>query len=259
MFNNFYLGEWKMKLKNYHLVLFVVGFVMGVLLIFQFKLVNIPESKDKTETETTSEQVTTSLVNEISEAKELRNSLKEKSQGLITELDDLANVEPELSEMKSEMDLYRIEAGFAEVIGSGVEVTLDDNAESSSENEKLGDPNLYLLHDEDILKVLNELRAGGAEALSLNGQRLLSISEVQCVGPTILVNKTHRLTPPFIITAIGDSDNMEKSLNMTGGVVDSLKVWGIHINIEKKDELIVPAYSGGLNYEYVQPIQDEEE
>lgn len=62
-------------------------------------------------------------------------------------------------------------------------------------------PNLYLVHDEDILKVVNELRAAGAEAISINGQRLIANSEIICSGPTIRVNR-RPLAPPFVIKAL---------------------------------------------------------
>ena len=67
-----------------------------------------------------------------------------------------------------------------------------------------------------------------------------------------------RQTPPFVITAIGDATNMENSLKMRGGVVDNLKVWGIQVNIKKQAQITIPAYSGGLSFEYAQLAGEEE-
>ena len=88
--------------------------------------------------------------------------------------------------------------------------------------------NLYIIHDEDILKVINELRAAGAEAISLNDQRLISTSEIRCAGPTISVNNT-RVAAPFVIKAIGNAKSMEDAIKMRGGVAETLSVWGIQV------------------------------
>ena len=81
-------------------------------------------------------------------------------------------------------DGLMLASGQTAVKGPGVIVTLDD----SKKMVKNDDPNLYLIHDEDMLKVINELRAAGAEAISINGQRLTGNSEIRCAGPTISVS-----------------------------------------------------------------------
>lgn len=91
------------------------------------------------------------------------------------------------------MDLLRYQAGLCAVEGPGIMVTLND----SKQKVKLGDnQNLYIVHDEDLLRVINELRAAGAEAIAINDQRLVSRSEIRCVGPTVTVNGK-MFGPPF--------------------------------------------------------------
>ncbi|MCL6559007.1 MAG: DUF881 domain-containing protein, partial [Firmicutes bacterium] len=116
-------------------------------------------------------------------------------------------------------------------------------------------PNLYVLHDEDVLRVLNELRAAGAEVMAINGERLLSTSEVRCIGPTILINKAKRLAAPFVITAIGDPDTMANALKMRGGVIDTLQqFWGIQVSIRKLSQVTVPAYKGSRVFTYARTV-----
>ena len=76
-------------------------------------------------------------------------------------------------------------SGLEPVKGPGLIVTLTDSTQPLQPGEN---PNLYTVHDEDILKVVNELRAGGAEAIAVNEQRLIATSEIRCAGPTVLVN-----------------------------------------------------------------------
>ena len=132
-------------------------------------------------------------------------------------------------------------AGTTAVKGPGVVVSIEDNT------------NLYIIHDEDILKVINELRAAGAEAISLNDQRLISTSEIRCAGPTISVNNT-RVAAPFVIKAIGNAKSMEDAIKMRGGVAETLSVWGIQVDIKKDNNIVIPAYKGATEFKYVTAI-----
>lgn len=144
-------------------------------------------------------------------------------------------------------------AGMTALEGPGIILTIDDSGKIA---KKDNDPNLYLVHDEDILKVVNELRAAGAEAISINDQRLTANSEIRCAGPTISVNNV-RSAPPFEIRAIGDKDNLISAINMRGGVADSLKVWGIKLDIQPSDNVWIPAYKASSKYKLATPSTKE--
>jgi uncharacterized protein YlxW (UPF0749 family) len=116
-------------------------------------------------------------------------------------------------------------------------------------SENAGQEDLFIIHDEDLLKVVNELRDAGAEAISINDERLLSTSEMRCAGSTVSVNN-NRYAAPYIIKAIGSPENLEYALRMPGGVSDVLARWGIELAIEQKDKLIIKAYTGVIQYKY---------
>ena len=143
-------------------------------------------------------------------------------------------------------------AGVLAMQGTGVSITIDDSKKQSKTGENL---NLYLIHDDDILKVINELRAAGAEGISINDQRLIATSEIRCAGPTLSVNNT-RYSPPYEIKAIGDSQTLENALKMRGGVVETLQFWGIQITIKKEDNVILPAYKSPFRFEHSKPIKE---
>ncbi|MFA6654590.1 MAG: DUF881 domain-containing protein, partial [Bacillota bacterium] len=145
-------------------------------------------------------------------------------------------------------------AGLVEVKGPGVVVEMNDAQDSVGAGQ---DPNLFIIHDTDILAVVNELCAGGAEAISINGQRIVARTEIRCVGPVITVNGT-RIAPPIKIQAIGDPNVLEPALKMRGGVVDNLKLWGIEVKIRVEEELILPAYSGSVSFKFAKPVEKEE-
>lgn len=140
----------------------------------------------------------------------------------------------------------KILTGFYPLIGKGITVTIDDSKVPLENGEN---PNNSIVHNEDLLKITNELYAGGAEAVAINGQRLISNSEITCAGPTILVNKT-RITPPFIISAIGNQDNMVTTLEMRGGILETIRFFGLEVRIDKIDKISLPAYNGNIDLKF---------
>jgi len=226
-------------MRGLHWTLAVVGLALGIMLAMQFKLTT---EINKTEPV----QRTQLLANQVSALKKDRELLQNEVNSLRSSLDQLS-AGPRDSELKEQLDHARILAGVTELSGPGVEVNLND----SNINLKAGEnPNLYVLHDEDVLRVLNEIRAAGAEAISLNGERILANTEVRCTGPTIVLNRDKRLAPPYIITAIGDPDTLESSIKMKGGVAETLQFWGIQVGVKKQSQVTVPAFSGGIKFDY---------
>lgn len=145
-----------------------------------------------------------------------------------------------------EINLLKAQAGDTALNGPGVIVTVDDSKKVSKPGENA---NLYIIHDDDLLRIINELRAAGAEGIAINEERLTATSEIRCAGPTLSVNN-NRFAPPYVIRAIGDAKSMEASLKMRGGVVETLKFWGIQVTVATSDKVVLPAYKGTRNFEH---------
>jgi len=152
-----------------------------------------------------------------------------------------------------EMESIKMAAGLLALQGPGVVLTIDDSKRPSKPGEN---PNLYIIHDDDILKVINELLAAGSEAISINEQRLIATSEIRCAGPTLSVNNT-RYSPPYEIRAVGDPKTLENALKMRGGVIETLQFWGIQIAIKKQENIVIPAYKGAFRFDYGKPVKEE--
>lgn len=140
----------------------------------------------------------------------------------------------------------KIQACLTALTGEGVKIILHDSDKKAKASE---DTNAYIIHDDDILRVINELRAAGAEAISINGQRLTALSEIRCAGPTLSVNNV-RSSAPFEVCAIGDKKTLKNALTMRGGVADTLGVWGIKVEVETSDEIYIPPYKGEFSRVY---------
>jgi uncharacterized protein YlxW (UPF0749 family) len=128
--------------------------------------------------------------------------------------------------LKKELAIARLIAGLTDVKGSGVMVTLDNTTTGQ-------------VTDADILLVINELRASEAQAISVNNHRIISTSEIRKGGNFISVNG-RLITRPYEIKAIADPIKLENSLNMVGGVAETLNFYNIRFTIEKNDLIMIP-------------------
>lgn len=153
--------------------------------------------------------------------------------------------------LSQQLEKATILSGQTAVHGQGVSVTMSD---SNIPNAGNVNENYFIIHDEDVLKVINELRSAGAEALSINGERILSISEIRCSGSVVSVNN-NRYAAPFVIKAIGNAAELENALKMRSGVVDVLSQWGINIDIKTETDITIDAYKGNIEYKYAQTVK----
>ena len=158
------------------------------------------------------------------------------------ELDAFLNIKkPEKSsELLNEILLRRkMQAGYQKLQGKGVIIELMDSEEEAGDGEN---PNNLLIHDQDILILLNDLKVAGAEALSVNGQRIVARSEIKCSGATITINGT-TYGQPFVIKAIGDPKQLEAAVLSPDSYGDILQqLYHIRLKIEIKDSIEIGAY-----------------
>jgi uncharacterized protein YlxW (UPF0749 family) len=141
-------------------------------------------------------------------------------------------------------------AGLTAVHGPGVQVILDD-----APGEPAGqhvDPNQLVVHQSDLQAVVNALWAGGAEAMSIAGQRVIATSAVRCVGNTLLLNG-EVYSPPFRVAAIGPSATMLERLAHSPGVKlfqQAAEYYGLGYTVDVESELKLPAYRGSITLSY---------
>ena len=192
---------------------------------------------------------------------ELYNQELDKVEGLERQLtqvqEELAIYRRQASEgslegeaLRAELEKLEITAGLVEVTGPGVSVILSDSAAVNT----TGDEANYLIHDSDLLSVVNELRSAGAEAISLNGERLLATSEIRCTGAVVTVNG-RRYAAPYVIFAIGDPGTLYSALTMRNGVVDILSQWRIQVQVSTSEQLTIPKYQGTVEYRYAKAVE----
>jgi len=141
--------------------------------------------------------------------------------------------------------------GLSDLNGKGVIVTLDDNKTVTMETAGiLEDPSKYLVHYIDVLKSINELWNAGAEAISVNGQRIVQTTAISCIGNVISING-EKIGAPFVINAIGNQEALYGALTRVQSYLKILERDGILTDIKKSNNIFVPKYSGTFSTEYI--------
>lgn len=192
------------------------------------------------------------LLAELQKANDKYETLKkqyDESQAIVEEYKSSASTNDTLiASMKTSLEHAKLLAGLTNVKGEGVVVIVKDSTDTNISIEA------GLVHDTDIMSIVNELKAAGAEAISVNGQRILSTTAIRCVGPTIQINGT-KVASPFHIKAIGNAKYLESALNIKGGVADSLKSYGIQVEISTDEGIIIDKYDETLVLKYASEVK----
>lgn len=178
---------------------------------------------------------------ELQAANQEREKLREQVQQLQS---SLSAITPVPKEDTSELQML---AGLLEVQGPGVIVTLVETPEATAAKDRVA--------DEDIWRVVNELLTAGAEAISVNGVRVTSVTGIRNVGNRILVNQT-MVASPIEIRAIGDPTVLEASLRLRGGVIELLGRWGIKVTAAKSNSVRIPALRTQPTFRFARPVKE---
>ncbi len=181
-------------------------------------------------------------------------TLQRKYDDLKSKYDDSAKIVEEyqnnsstnntlIASMKDQIQALSAMSGVTDLKGEGIVITLNDGTKTSDASVRSD----TLVHDSDLLTVVNELKAAGAEAISINGQRIIATSAIRCVGPVIQVNY-QKVAAPFEIKAIGNAQYLESAMTIKNGVVDLLKEYGVSVTVSRQNNVEIPKYEGEQNF-----------
>lgn len=234
-----------MTRKGNRVIFSLALFLLGFILAFSYHLTKDAGEKQPS-TSSSQWERTYELRNDLIEQEEINLKLQQE---LIEKQEQISNIERELAseeqhffDLADEAEKYRMFLGKMKVKGEGVEIKLADG-EFNPLDENIN-INKYIVHEQHLFAVINELKISGAVAIAVNGQRLTQKSYIICDGPVITVDGIQH-PAPFVISAIGDSDVLHSAINIPGGVKDQLVNENILFSIEKKSEIIFDQIVGG--------------
>ncbi|GBC93444.1 hypothetical protein HRbin15_01935 [bacterium HR15] len=231
----------------------VVGALLGIALKAQFRLhtAELPSTRLP--------ELARAYVQEKRTVQAMENEIRQLRQKM-TELENaLATGTKQTKVLNDSLQAAKMLAGLVEVEGPGIELILRDSerrpAPGSTESLLI---DLYIIHDYDLLRVVNELRQAGAEAIAINGQRLVATSAIRCVGPVIYINDI-KMASPFVIHAIGDPNTLLGALKTPGGVLsDIIDADPKMVEMHARDRVRIPAYTGSTQFRFAKPVPSEE-
>jgi uncharacterized protein YlxW (UPF0749 family) len=159
-----------------------------------------------------------------------------------------------VSKARQEALALRGPVGLDPVTGPGLTVTLDD-APSGVISSADTNPNNLVVHQQDIQAVANALWAGGAEAMTIQGQRVIATTGIKCVGNTVVLHDVP-YSPPYVISAIGDPESMLTSLNNNPYLIiyrQYVVRWQLGYSVAPREQLRLPGFSGSVELSYARP------
>lgn len=242
------------KMTKAQIAIGMISMVAVYLFTCQLNSVKL-NSKISTPEKMRVEQLQAQLTSEREKNTDLQTQLLDSQKSLETYRSEATNSGQVNEKVKEELDKANLLSGLTQVEGSGIVVTLTDSTKPAGEMN--GNYEQYIIHDGDLRMVLTELFGAGAEAVSINEQRIVGTTAVRCVGNTIMVND-EKIAPPFEIKAIGNQNTLEAALMIKGGVADYLKSWNIELGIKKTEQVKIPRYNGVANFTYASAVQEKE-
>lgn len=220
-------------------ILLIAFMFLGIIIAIQIKSslhAKKVSASDKLSVDTLREQIA-ELTEETEQLKAAIDENVVMQNDMIREYISMQNDD----QLAGEWEKIKLHTGLVDVKGPGVTIKLDD-----APVRKPDTPLKWLIiHDYDVRIILNELKKAGAQAIAVNGERLVPMSEQVCAGPTILING-NRHPVPYYIEAIGDPDVLYESISTSSKVAELIE-FNIKVEIKKAKEITIPKFSGADN------------
>ena len=237
-----------MNKKLISLLLGIMCMLLTLGIAIQIKTINQMNNKSVTNSATEND-----LRDSVLKTKEKYDNTYAKVEKLEKELEELqtsASVNSdEANELQEKLKEYKKILGLTEVSGNGLEITLKDGDENQSKSVLSSK-----VHDGDILQVVNALRNAGADAISVNDQRIVNTSAISCIGNVVKING-EKVGVPYVIKAIGNPEWLYGAIEMNGGYVSNLRREGVDVEVKKVKDITIPKYDGVYNATYMKTVE----
>lgn len=226
----------------------LICLILGVMLSWQYKSIQNNKKMASYQSGTLY-----TLQEELLAEKTKNENLRARNQELEDQVSKYINAEgnnKKIEEsLRDEIQRCRTLAGLNDVVGPGVEIVIDDGEYSS-------------VTDNYLLVFINEVRAAEAQAISINGERIVAMTEIKMTNdrtsPRIIVVNGRQMQAPFVIKAIADPDKLSNSLNMLEGIVDRFRdFYGLEVTVKKMDKIEIPKVNDDgavLKYNLLDPV-----
>lgn len=214
----------------------IMSIILFTVIFAQFKVIN---EVNIAQIEYMSEQ---ELKQSLIEWKEKYKTTEEKIKDTISKIEDyeekLQTNDEAREIVKKELSEAKQTFGLTDIEGEGIIVKLTDTDERIYEYK-------------DLLNLVNELRAAGAKAISINDQRIVNMSDIANVAYRYIMINNNRITSPYTIKVIGERTYLKSALTIKNGYMDLKEKDGYKISIQEKEKIKINKYSGKVELRYI--------
>lgn len=235
-----------MKYNEASIFVFIASIIIGVLIALNINLSSTSSNIQLTANEYSK------AVEERNKLRQEINSLDDNNNEIVNKLNSYTSSEQKnekiIEDLKSQLTLYKMSSGFEDVKGSGIKIIIKDGDISGLQPEL---QRLKLLHDNDMMNVVNNLRGAGAEAISINGYRIYPYSSIICDWAFLNIDDI-KVVQPFEVEVIGEPKVLQDFMTSDSSYITGLKARGINIEIKEVKEIIMRAKSNTIKPEFME-------
>ena len=225
----------------------IACFLLTMIIFMQFKIV---DQTEKTELESMREtDLRAELANWKNKYEETKNKYDETVKTLNSYKQENSTDGKTKENLEEELKELELALGLTDVRGEGVTITLREK-----KKEELGEEeDIISIKAEDLYYIVNYLKDAGAEAISVNGERVVNTTDFADIGEKVIkINSKYLRDNTYIIKAIGNSSYLENSIFGKGGYAEQLMTTGIKANIEKSNKVEISKYNGNFEIKYME-------
>ena len=221
----------------------IVSIIFVSVLYIQFKTV---ENVNETEIETMrDEELREKISLWKSKYEETNDKLQENNSKINEYLDKIESNEEASEILDEELKKSQLILGTTDVVGEGVVITLTDTED-------------HPIKASDLIDLLNELRYAGAEAISINGIRVINMTDIADIDTYIIMKPSQRIFSPYVVKAIGNQTYLTSSLCQKNSCfVHKYNNRGKSVKLEKQRNIKIPKYSGNIEIKYMKEVTEK--
>ncbi|MDO5095785.1 MAG: DUF881 domain-containing protein [Peptostreptococcaceae bacterium] len=241
------MGKSKNTIRN---IIFLICFSIGLIAVLQIR--SIKENTIFFNRETIRD-MEIQIEMENTEMQKL-DEYRDRKRAELSELEAVENPQNLWEIMEKQNQYAKSLLGKTSFRGPGLKVEIRD---SDIDILPTQNPNDFIVHDQDVLRIVNDLKSSGAEVISINNQIYHLGTEVKCSGATITVNgKT--FAQPFIIRAIGNADILEAAIKSKDSYAYTIStLYGIRIDTSREDEIFIHSTMKNKQIDYLKEATKE--
>ncbi len=225
-----------------------ICFVFGALVAVQVRsITNLEKSRvAKTQNDAQQKQLAEKYRVAAAKASQERDAANGKLKDALLQLKNGSTLsKTQIAALMGQIKNLQVQACLTPISGPGVRAVLSDNPQAAQAGGNPSLPLPGLVHDYDVLQVVNELRSAKADAIAVHGAggapiRITATTPIRCVGPTIYIN-FQPVAAPFTIEAVGNARALQSAIEMPGGIVENLRVQGaVGVKVSTHNTLTLP-------------------